>query len=76
MSPQGQRAKAKINLERCVYWDSNGKPAPQPLEFARRRGAPWLMGRQFGVLFCRSALLPVHLLLIHESREEGEDGLT
>ena len=58
VSPKGQRVKAKINLERCVYWDSNGKPAPQPSEFARRRGRAviearqvWLMGRQFGVLF-------------------------
>ena len=58
VSPKGQHVKAKINLERCVYWDSNGKPAPQPSEFARRRGRAviearqvWLMGRQFGVLF-------------------------
>ena len=58
MSPKGQHVKAKINLERCVYWDSNGKPAPQPSEFARCRGRAviearqvWLMGRQFGVLF-------------------------
>ena len=55
VSPKGQHVKAKINLERCVYWDSNGKPAPQPLEFGRRRGRAarqvWLMGRQFGVLF-------------------------
>ena len=57
VSPKGQHVKAKINLERCVYWDSNGKPAPQPSEFARRRGRAviearqvWLMGRQFGVL--------------------------
>ena len=55
VSPKGQHVKAKI--ERCVYWDSNGKPAP-PSEFARRRGRAviearqvWLMGRQFGVLF-------------------------
>ena len=35
VSPKGQHVKAKINLERCVYWDSNGKPAPQLSEFAR-----------------------------------------
>ena len=74
VSLKGQHVKAKINLERCVYWDSHGKPAPQPSEFARRRdrgaagladGPPvWraLRGPAPHPGRCRSALLPVHLL--------------
>ena len=57
LESQLQRA-VKVDLERCLFWDSAGNRVPRPAEFARRRGRAlvearhvWLMARQWGVLF-------------------------
>ena len=58
VSAKGKHVKCKMDLERCLFWDSAGNRAPRPAEFARRRGRAlvearhvWLMARQWGVLF-------------------------
>ena len=58
VSAKGKHVKCKVDLERCLFWDSAGNRVPRPAEFARRRGRAlvearhvWLMGRQWGVLF-------------------------
>ena len=45
---KGKHVKCKMDLERCLFWDSAGNRVPRPAEFARH---VWLMGRQWGVLF-------------------------
>ena len=58
VSAKGKHVKCKMDLERCLFWDSAGNRVPRPAEFARRRGRAlvearhvWLMARQWGVLF-------------------------
>ena len=58
VSAKGKHVKCKVDLERCLFWDSAGNRVPRPAEFARRRGRAlvearyvWLMARQWGVLF-------------------------
>ena len=58
VSAKGKHVKCKVDLERCLFWDSAGNRAPRPAEFVRRRGRAlvearhvWLMARQWGVLF-------------------------
>ena len=57
-SAPSKHVKCKMDLERCLFWDSAGNRVPRPAEFARRRGRAlvearhvWLMARQWGVLF-------------------------
>ena len=40
VSPKGQHVKAKINLERCVYWDSTASPRRSPRSLLAAGGAP------------------------------------
>ena len=58
VTAKGKHVKCKVDLERCLFWDSAGNRVPRPTEFARRRGRAlvearhvWLMARQWGVLF-------------------------
>ena len=58
VSAKGKHVKCKMDLERCLFWDTAGNRAPRPAEFVRRRGRAlvearhvWLMARQWGVLF-------------------------
>ena len=53
VSAKGKHVKCKVDLERCLFWDSAGNRVPRPAEFARRVEARhvWLMARQWGVLF-------------------------
>ena len=52
VSAKGKHVKCKMDLERCLFWDSAGNRVPRPAEFARRRGRAlvearhvWLMAR-------------------------------
>ena len=49
VSAKGKHVKRKMDLERCLFWDTAGNRVPRPAEFARR--SVWLMARQWGVLF-------------------------
>ena len=49
VSAKGKHVKCKVDLERCLFWDSAGNRVPRPAS-SRAAGGP-AMGRQWGVLF-------------------------